>query len=60
MDINGFINEILTKVVGKTKVEAEKIILWYNEISMVVIKMNPLWYDILPNLKSRINIKIIE
>jgi hypothetical protein len=27
MDINGFINEILTKVVGKTKVEAEKIIL---------------------------------
>lgn len=59
-DINGFINEILTKIVWQKKSEAEKVILWYDEISTVVIKMNPSWYDILPDLKSRINIEIIE
>jgi hypothetical protein len=59
-DINGFVNEILTKIVWQKKVEAEKTILWYDEISTVVIKMNPAWYDILPDLKSRINIEIIE
>lgn len=57
-DINWIKSEILSKIIGKTKAEAEAIVLWYEEIDFVLIKLSPPWYEAIPTLKSRIDIKL--
>ena len=53
-DINLLKEEIKSKIVGKDKQEAIKIIRSYPQVNSVWIKISPPWYDKLPQLKSRI------
>ncbi len=53
-------DEIKLKTAWLRKEEAQKIILWYPEISSVVVKTSPAWSDTLPTLKSRIYIRTTD
>ena len=53
-DINLIKEELKSKILGKTKDEAIKIIRQHPQINWVWIKLSPPWYDKLPKLKSRI------
>jgi len=59
-DVNGILEDIKTRILGKQEVEARKIILGYPEVSTVHLKIKPLWYSEIPKLRSRIRVKIIE
>lgn len=56
-DVSNIKDDIKSKTAWLNKDEAQKIILWYPEISSVVVKTSPAWSDTLPTLKSRIYIK---
>lgn len=57
-DINWILSDIKARIINKTKEEAKDIILSYTEISSANIKISPVRYDTLPNLKSRIKISV--
>lgn len=58
VDVNWIIDKIKREISWKTKNDAKNLILNYPEIDATVIELYPSWYDVIPNLKSRINIKI--
>jgi hypothetical protein len=53
-DTNHIKDDITRKVAWLNKADAQKIILWYPEISSVILKTSPVRSDTLPTLKSRI------
>lgn len=54
-DTNHLLSEITDKIAWKSQEEAKNILLSYPEISAVILKLSPVWSDILPTLKSRIS-----
>jgi hypothetical protein len=57
-DVKGILPSIKTNVSWKTVEEARKIILQYPEVSSVKINLWLLQSDVLPNVKSRIKVKV--
>lgn len=54
LDANNVLPEITEKIAWKSEKDAKSILLSYPEISAVILKLSPVWSDILPTLKSRI------
>lgn len=52
-DNNHIKPQIISQIAWLPVEEAKKIILWYPEVSSVVLKNSPAWSDTLPTLKSR-------
>jgi len=57
-DINGVIETIKTEILSKNSKDAKNLILAHPEISTVKLKINPLRYNSIPRIKSRIKIEI--
>ena len=53
-DTNHLLSEITDKIAWKSRDVAKNILLSYPEISAVILKLSPVWSDVLPTLKSRI------
>lgn len=59
-DVNWIKNELKSKLLWKNILDTQDIVLRYKEIDAVTIRITPEWYDILPSLKSRIDIMVAE
>lgn len=59
-DALGIISEIKDKIAGLDSQEASNIVLWYDEIDAVDIKITPRWYSIIPETKARISFKFSD
>lgn len=57
-DVNSLKEEIKERIIWESISDAEDIILDYDEIDVVIIRSSPPWYDVLPSLKSRIELEI--
>ncbi len=57
-DKNSLKNEILSLIAGEDIATARDIILDYDEADVSIIRVNPPWYDVIPPVRSRINIVI--
>ena len=60
LDKSGLLDKIKLDIAGKSIKEAKNIILSYPQIDSVVIKVYPVWYNILPKLKSEIKFKVLK
>lgn len=58
VDKNWIIDKIKAEIVGKSIDEAKKVILSYPQIDAVDVKVYPIWYNVLPKIKSSIDIVI--
>lgn len=59
-DINNILPILKDQIVGKTKIEAMNVIQTFPEIEKGDITISPFWYGSITNVKSRINIKVME
>jgi len=59
-DSLGIISEMKDKIAWLNTTQASKIILEYDEIDAVRVKITPRWYSIIPELKSRIDFRFDE
>jgi hypothetical protein len=48
------------KIAGLDTTQAQKIILEYDEIDAVQVKITPRWYSIVPDTKARIDFEFAE
>ena len=54
------ISEMKDKIAGLDTTQAQKIILEYDEIDAVQVKITPRWYSIVPDTKARIDFEFAE
>ncbi len=59
-DSLGLVSEMKDKIAWLSTVQASKIILEYDEIDAVQVKITPRWYSIVPDIKSRITFEFAE
>jgi hypothetical protein len=56
-DENGIRSEIIQRIAWTSRDESSSIILWYDQVLNVDIKISPPWYDTLPESIERITVK---
>lgn len=57
-DYNGLKEDMKNKIIGTKKDEAQKVLLDYEEVGSVLIKVSPPWSDSIPSIKSRIRFAV--
>ncbi len=57
-DINSLKDEIAWMIMWEDIWNARNIILWYDEADVSIIRVTPPWYDNIPSVRSRIDIRI--
>ena len=53
-DYNGIKEDMKNKIIGKKKDDAQKLLLDYEEIGSILIKISPPWSDMIPSIRSRV------
>lgn len=59
-DVNKLVPEMKAKIAGKNSQQVKELLLEYEEIDDVTITISPPWYDTLPDVASRINLRVLK
>ncbi len=59
-DYNGIKEDMKNEIIGKRRDEVQKILLDYEEIGSILIKVSPPWSDTIPAIRSRVRFKLAD